>query len=236
MIQVRYCKQTLLFVWQLVQNSDDNRYEPGVTPTLHIEVHRDWLAFRNNEEGFTEDNVVALCNIGAGTKEAVAGYIGQKVIGFKSVFKVRPGQPAAPRPLPHLSLPFRLRGCSRRRLRLYHSDPPPAPARLGPPMVPHRGTTIVLPFQKKPADAEGGGDGDGGGGIFDLVRANVYDIESPLLLVLSRLRRIEVLDASEAVPHRRVMHRREESGGIVCIEDSAAAAGGGGPARLVLIP
>ena len=89
---------------------------------------------------------------------------------------------------------------------------------------------------KKPADAEGGGGGDGGGGIFDLVRANVYDIESSLLLFLNRLRRIEILDASEAVPHRRVMHRREESGGIVCIEDSAAAAGGGGPARLVLIP
>ena len=212
-----------------MQNSDDNRYEPGVTPTLHIEVHRDWLAFRNNEEGFTEDNVVALCNIGASTKGAVAGYIGQKGIGFKSVFKV------SQRPRVHsrsYHFHFDSEGAAADGFAYIIPTPLPPP----PGWDPRRGTTIVLPFMKKPADAEGGGGGDGGGGIFDLVRANVYDIESSLLLFLNRLRRIEILDASEAVPHRRVMHRREESGGIVCIEDSAAAAGGGGPARLVLIP
>ena len=228
MIQVRYCKPTLLFVWQLVQNSDDNRYEPGVTPTLHIEVHRDWLAFRNNKEGFEEDNVIALCNIGASTKEAVAalaGYIGQKGIGFKSVFKVSQRPRVHSAPITSMSTP-RVQPQTASPISFRTPLPPP------PGWDPHRGATIVLTFKKKPADAEGGGDGDGGGGIFDLVR----DIESPLLLFLNRLRRIEVLDASEAVPHRRVMHRREESGGIVCIEDSAAAAGGGGPARLVLIP
>jgi HSP90 family molecular chaperone len=42
----------------------------------------------NNESGFTESNIRALCDIGNSTKASTAGYIGQKGIGFKSVFRV----------------------------------------------------------------------------------------------------------------------------------------------------
>ena len=38
--------------------------------------------------GFSEQNVRALCDIGNSTKQHHTGYIGQKGIGFKSVFKV----------------------------------------------------------------------------------------------------------------------------------------------------
>ena len=38
--------------------------------------------------GFTNVNVKALCDVGKSTKQHKVGYIGQKGIGFKSVFKV----------------------------------------------------------------------------------------------------------------------------------------------------
>ena len=38
--------------------------------------------------GFSEVNVKALCDVGKSTKQHKVGYIGQKGIGFKSVFKV----------------------------------------------------------------------------------------------------------------------------------------------------
>lgn len=38
--------------------------------------------------GFTENNIRALCDVGRTTKKHTVGYIGQKGIGFKSVFKI----------------------------------------------------------------------------------------------------------------------------------------------------
>ena len=38
--------------------------------------------------GFTEGNIRALCDVGRTTKKQTVGYIGQKGIGFKSVFKI----------------------------------------------------------------------------------------------------------------------------------------------------
>jgi hypothetical protein len=37
--------------------------------------------------GFSEANLRALCDVGNSTKAATTGYIGQKGIGFKSVFR-----------------------------------------------------------------------------------------------------------------------------------------------------
>lgn len=42
----------------------------------------------NNELGFSEDNIRALCDVGRSTKVGGLGYIGQKGIGWKSVFRV----------------------------------------------------------------------------------------------------------------------------------------------------
>lgn len=42
----------------------------------------------NNERGFEEKNVRAICDIGKTTKNRSRGYIGEKGIGFKSVFRV----------------------------------------------------------------------------------------------------------------------------------------------------
>ncbi|KAM9837751.1 uncharacterized protein ACBR49_018381 isoform 2-T3 [Aulostomus maculatus] len=85
-----YSKDTH-FVLELIQNADDNSYplEAGVVPALAVVVERDCITVLNNETGFQESNIRAICDVGRSTKgKHTYGYIGQKGIGFKSVFKV----------------------------------------------------------------------------------------------------------------------------------------------------
>lgn len=76
------------FVMELIQNADDNSYQEGVKASLHFELYPHAVVVYNNERGFNEDNMKALCNVSASTKVGQPGYIGQKGIGFKSVFSV----------------------------------------------------------------------------------------------------------------------------------------------------
>lgn len=58
-------------------------------PTLVFILQASGTAVLNNEQGFSAQNVRALCDVGNSTKGgSIAGYIGQKGIGFKSVFRV----------------------------------------------------------------------------------------------------------------------------------------------------
>ncbi|XP_044034429.1 protein NO VEIN isoform X2 [Siniperca chuatsi] len=85
-----YSKDTH-FVLELIQNADDNSYpsEAGVVPALAFWVEKDCITVLNNESGFQESNIRAICDVGRSTKgKHKYGYIGQKGIGFKSVFKV----------------------------------------------------------------------------------------------------------------------------------------------------
>ncbi|WP_423600023.1 sacsin N-terminal ATP-binding-like domain-containing protein [Roseateles sp. MS654] len=77
------------FVLELVQNADDNDYAKGVTPELTLDVKPDRLVLSNNEVGFNEDNISAICKVGASSKaKDKQHHIGEKGIGFKSVFLV----------------------------------------------------------------------------------------------------------------------------------------------------
>lgn len=76
------------FILELVQNADDNHYAPGVAPALSFRLEPRELVVSNNEIGFTPANVRALCSAGESSKKNKVGYIGEKGIGFKSVFKV----------------------------------------------------------------------------------------------------------------------------------------------------
>ena len=76
------------FVLELVQNADDNDYLNGVVPQLTFKLKPKQLVLVNNEMGFNERNVKALCSVGESSKANKAGYIGEKGIGFKSVFTV----------------------------------------------------------------------------------------------------------------------------------------------------
>ncbi|KAL9610942.1 MAG: hypothetical protein Q9167_004384 [Letrouitia subvulpina] len=63
------------FVYELIQNADDNKY---ANKTIKVQC---------NEKGFTEEDVNALCNVSKSTKKS-RETIGEKGIGFKSVFKI----------------------------------------------------------------------------------------------------------------------------------------------------
>ncbi|KAH9838232.1 uncharacterized protein C8Q71DRAFT_906078 [Rhodofomes roseus] len=79
------------FILEFVQNADDNHYDSNVVPTLNLRMRDREMVIECNEKGFDEDNVKAICDIGASTKakaKKVEGYIGEKGIGFKAVFVV----------------------------------------------------------------------------------------------------------------------------------------------------
>ncbi|KAI9658631.1 MAG: hypothetical protein M1821_002191, partial [Bathelium mastoideum] len=80
------------FVLELIQNADDNQYNPDVTPTLvFLYLDSGYLWVGCNERGFTPEYVRAICRFHRSTKataEGEKGSIGEKGIGFKSVFKI----------------------------------------------------------------------------------------------------------------------------------------------------
>jgi hypothetical protein len=78
------------FLLELIQNSDDNSYTAEV-PTLSIAYSSGQARIDCNERGFNKKNVEAICRICHSTKSGrskSAGFIGEKGIGFKAVFKV----------------------------------------------------------------------------------------------------------------------------------------------------
>lgn len=79
-------------MYELIQNAEDNEYSiiqgSGQLPTLSFHVSHDAITIDSNEDGFKNPHVEAICDIGKSTKAGVGGYIGEKGIGFKSVFKV----------------------------------------------------------------------------------------------------------------------------------------------------
>jgi len=92
-----YSKETH-FILELIQNAEDNRYDENVKPDLTFTLlSRDptrtpeaegALLVINNEVGFRPEDVRALCAVGITTKKKREGYVGEKGIGFKSVFVV----------------------------------------------------------------------------------------------------------------------------------------------------
>lgn len=77
------------FLLEMIQNADDNHYD-APDPTLHLTYAKKHLRVDCNEVGFSPKDVDAICSIGQSSK-AGAGvstqFIGEKGIGFKSVFK-----------------------------------------------------------------------------------------------------------------------------------------------------
>lgn len=80
------------FVFELLQNADDNSYSKarrrGKLPFAHFHVFPSQIILDCNEDGFDKKNLDAICNIGKSSKTGAQGYIGEKGIGFKSVFIV----------------------------------------------------------------------------------------------------------------------------------------------------
>ncbi|KAI3820645.1 hypothetical protein L1987_08193 [Smallanthus sonchifolius] len=86
------------FLMELIQNAEDNEYPEGVDPSLEFVITSEDITNRapatllvfNNEIGFSRKNVDSVCSVGRSTKKGLRkrGYIGEKGIGFKSVFLI----------------------------------------------------------------------------------------------------------------------------------------------------
>ena len=88
------------FIFELIQNAEDNAYKPEAIPKIKFLLlendptetsgSKGCLCVFNNEEGFAEDNIKAICDFNASTKKGKKseGFIGEKGLGFKSVFMV----------------------------------------------------------------------------------------------------------------------------------------------------
>lgn len=78
------------FVFELLQNADDNNYAKaaarGAIPHVSFRVFPRRIVMECNEDGFTNENLEAICSVGKSSKSGSQGYIGEKGIGFKSVF------------------------------------------------------------------------------------------------------------------------------------------------------
>lgn len=91
-----YSKDTH-FIFELIQNAEDNEYNASEPSLSFILVKTDptgthgsdgALIVQNNEIGFSPENIDAICAVGKSTKTKAQGYIGEKGIGFKSVFRI----------------------------------------------------------------------------------------------------------------------------------------------------
>jgi len=86
-----YSKETR-FLYELIQNAEDNSYSTatadGEEPFLAFKLYPHRIIIDSNEDGFSKSNIRAICSVGNSTKKHSAGYIGEKGIGFKSVFKI----------------------------------------------------------------------------------------------------------------------------------------------------
>ena len=85
------------FIFELIQNAEDNIYTEPVpyisfwltkTDPTSTDDSNGALIVENNEVGFNRENVSAICAVGQSTKKKAQKYIGEKGIGFKSVFRI----------------------------------------------------------------------------------------------------------------------------------------------------
>lgn len=175
-----YSKDTH-FIFELIQNAEDNSYGKS-EPSLSFRLTKNdptgtsgtygALIIENNETGFSPDNVDAICAVGKTTKTKIQGYIGEKGIGFKSVFRVT-------------TIPYILSNGYRFCLPEYDAETglgyivPRWNEDLTKQFDPSQ-TTIILPLNK-----EGYG--------YDKIEEMLRDIEPESILFLSRLKEIKII-------------------------------------------
>ncbi|WP_139993858.1 sacsin N-terminal ATP-binding-like domain-containing protein [Kurthia sp. Dielmo] len=76
------------FLLELIQNADDAIYEEN--PTIHFRIYKNYFSISYNEIGFSMEDIFAITDTGGSTKTTsklgANSFIGEKGIGFKSVF------------------------------------------------------------------------------------------------------------------------------------------------------
>ncbi|EJD00234.1 uncharacterized protein FOMMEDRAFT_170214 [Fomitiporia mediterranea MF3/22] len=176
------------FIMEFVQNADDNEYEKGIEPTLRILADKTSMTLSCNEKGFYEKNVRAICKIGGSTKKNNPGFIGEKGIGFKSVFKVADIVNVA-------SGPFTFKFDRSKRLGMITPIWDPSV------VADHGWTTFYLDLSRSP-------------GSGTAIGVKLDEIKPSLLLFLRKLRAIEV-DIRTGSPRQVEIKRRDLNSDLV---------------------
>ncbi len=209
------------FIFELIQNAEDNTYEKQGTYPPYISFQltktdptctpgsKGALIIQNNEIGFQRDNVDAICAVGATTKEQGQGYIGEKGIGFKSVFRVT-GNPHIFSNGYHFCLPEYDAETGLGYIVPQWIDSPPEDLYLSE-------THIILPLTKP----------DFG---YETIEQMLQDIEPETLLFLSKLEEIRIgtdtgdnltiLKDSTAIPEVAVIVEGNKQGKVFSKSDS----------------
>ncbi|KAL5062996.1 hypothetical protein RYX36_024733 [Vicia faba] len=183
------------FLMELVQNAEDNSYNEGVKPRLEFVITSDditdtgapaTLLIFNNEKGFSPKNIESICSVGRSTKKGnrSSGYIGEKGIGFKSVFLVT-AQPDIfsneyqirfnEKPCPHCSLGYIVPEWIEEKptladiKKIYGEDSLPT-------------TTIVLPLKPDKVNP---------------VKQQLSNVHPEVLLFLTKIRQLSVREVNE---------------------------------------
>lgn len=74
---------------ELIQNVEDSDFTHAApTPYISFEVNPQTIVVESNQDGFNAADVTQICHTGNSWKRGRRGYVGEKGIGFKSVFKV----------------------------------------------------------------------------------------------------------------------------------------------------
>jgi hypothetical protein len=63
---------------EMIQNSDDNQYYSEQIPQIEFKITDESLIVVNNESGFLEENVWALCSIGRSSKTKASATLAKK--------------------------------------------------------------------------------------------------------------------------------------------------------------
>ncbi len=172
------------FIFELIQNAEDNIYQAD-QPSLSLKLTKidptgtkdssGALIFQNNETGFSSENINAICAVGKSTKSKAQGYIGEKGIGFKSVFRIT-------------STPHILSNSYRFCLPEYDAEtklgfivPVWVEKNIG--EIDSNQTTIILPLDKEEFN-------------YEKVETMLRDIEPETILFLSKLKRLAIFTDS----------------------------------------
>lgn len=78
------------FIYELIQNAEDNTYSKNVSPKIKFIIDDSGILTQNNEIGFNSNNIESICKFSSSSKKGnkELGFIGEKGLGFKSVFAV----------------------------------------------------------------------------------------------------------------------------------------------------
>ena len=81
-------------MYELIQNAEDNSYNSaqakGLSPSLVFAVAPNKIVIDSNEDGFTEENVRAICKLGGSTKLQAAALLARKALASSPSSKWHP--------------------------------------------------------------------------------------------------------------------------------------------------